>query len=216
MCARGDAARSPRPALLAWYATLARGRASRRCARRGWRARTGWARRIRVRLPRDGARRAFSPGSTTTGALLLDGRRGAPRASPRPKSFRRRSCEERAMLLAINANNTNTVFAIWDGEQLQGRVARRHRCAPHRRRICGVARPSARRWQGCRARRSTAPSSPASCPRPISTCAGCARDYCKHRAAGGRRAGRRDRRQGAGRPARGGRRRPPGQHRGGA
>src|SRR5262245_30311572 len=24
------------------------------------------------------------------------------------------------MLLAINANNTNTVFAVWDGERLQG------------------------------------------------------------------------------------------------
>src|SRR5215472_2785388 len=32
----------------------------------------------------------------------------------------RHSAEEAAMLLAINANNTNTVFAIWDGEALKG------------------------------------------------------------------------------------------------
>ena len=36
------------------------------------------------------------------------------------------------MLLAINANNTNTVFAVWDGDAAAGRVARRRpmRAAP--------------------------------------------------------------------------------------
>src|SRR3982074_2727685 len=43
----------------------------------------------------------------------------AAAASPRAKFFRRRA-EEAAMLLAINANNTNTVFAIWEGADLKG------------------------------------------------------------------------------------------------
>src|SRR6202051_3116843 len=43
----------------------------------------------------------------------------AAAASPRGKFFRRRA-EEAPMLLAINANNTNTVFAIWDGADLKG------------------------------------------------------------------------------------------------
>jgi type III pantothenate kinase len=43
----------------------------------------------------------------------------AAAASPRVKFFRRRA-EGAAMLLAINANNTNTVFAIWDGADLKG------------------------------------------------------------------------------------------------
>src|SRR3981081_914555 len=40
-------------------------------------------------------------------------------ASPRAKSFRR-SAEEAPLLLAIKANNTNTVFAIWEGADLKG------------------------------------------------------------------------------------------------
>ena len=51
-------------------------------------------------------------------ALVLEGTTAAA-ASPRVKFFRRRA-EEAAMLLAINANNTNTVFAIWDGADLKG------------------------------------------------------------------------------------------------
>src|SRR3979490_816402 len=43
----------------------------------------------------------------------------AAAASPRAKFFRRRA-EEAAMLLAINANNTNTVFAIWEGADRKG------------------------------------------------------------------------------------------------
>src|SRR5258708_13391186 len=43
----------------------------------------------------------------------------AAAASPRAKFFRRRA-EEAAMLLAINANNTNTVFAFWEGADLKG------------------------------------------------------------------------------------------------
>ena len=39
------------------------------------------------------------------------------------------------MLLAINANNTNTVFAVCDGDELTGVVADLDQCAPHRRRI---------------------------------------------------------------------------------
>src|SRR4029077_2972039 len=34
--------------------------------------------------------------------------------------FLRRRAEEAAMLLAINANNPNTVFAIWEGADLKG------------------------------------------------------------------------------------------------
>ena len=44
------------------------------------------------------------------------------------------------MLLAINANNTNIAFAVWDGDRLEGAVARRHRSQAHRRRICRLAR----------------------------------------------------------------------------
>jgi type III pantothenate kinase len=43
----------------------------------------------------------------------------AAAASP-PAMFSRRSAEERAVLLAINANNTNTVFAVWDEAELKG------------------------------------------------------------------------------------------------
>src|SRR5260370_19201000 len=39
-------------------------------------------------------------------------------ASPLVKSSRPR--ERSCMLLVINANNTNTVFAIWDGADLKG------------------------------------------------------------------------------------------------
>src|SRR5881227_2329268 len=42
------------------------------------------------------------------------------RAASPPAKFFRPSAEERPMLLAINANNTNTVFAIWDGADLKG------------------------------------------------------------------------------------------------
>ena len=59
--------------------------------------------------------------------------------------------DEMAMLLAINANNTNTVFAVWDGDELERRMADRHRRAPHRRRICRLARSSAGAGKSCRA-----------------------------------------------------------------
>src|SRR5437763_12488535 len=42
------------------------------------------------------------------------------RAASRRAKSSRRSAEELLMLLAINANNTNTVFAIWDGATLKG------------------------------------------------------------------------------------------------
>src|SRR5690348_4557648 len=38
----------------------------------------------------------------------------------RPVKSSRPAADEMAMLLAINANNTNTVFAVWDGLRLTG------------------------------------------------------------------------------------------------
>ena len=47
------------------------------------------------------------------------------------------------MLLAIDAGNTNVVFALLEGREIKGALAHRHRSAPHRRRICRVAQPAA-------------------------------------------------------------------------
>ena len=41
-----------------------------------------------------------------------------------------------AMLLAINANNTNVKFAVYDGDKHGRRLAHPHRTQPHGRRIC--------------------------------------------------------------------------------
>ncbi len=74
------------------------------------------------------------------------------------------------MLLAINANNTNTVFAVWDGDQLRGQW----RAATDAKRTADeyvVWLDHLLALDGLVARRaSPAPSSPASCPRRISTC----------------------------------------------
>src|SRR3954464_11704377 len=47
----------------------------------------------------------------------------------RPPAARSSAEKSGAMLLAINANNTNTVFAIWDGAVLKGswRTATEHK-----------------------------------------------------------------------------------------
>jgi type III pantothenate kinase len=49
------------------------------------------------------------------------------------------------MLLAIDAGNTQTVFGLFEGEQLARAVQGRHRAAAHRRRACspdpGLRRP---------------------------------------------------------------------------
>ena len=59
-----------------------------------------------------------------------------PAAASSPKA--------RAMLLAIDAGNTNLVFALVDGGDDQGALADRDRSAAHRRPICGLAAPAAR------------------------------------------------------------------------
>ena len=75
------------------------------------------------------------------------------------------------MLLAINANNTNTCSRVWDGDELQGLW----RTATDGKRTAdeyvGLARSSCWRWKVCaRERHRRRGRSPASCPRPTSTC----------------------------------------------
>ena len=54
------------------------------------------------------------------------------------------------MLLAINANNTNVVFAVCDGDRMVGdwRIATDPR--PHRRRVCRLAASADGSWPACR------------------------------------------------------------------
>ena len=53
------------------------------------------------------------------------------------------------MLLAIEQGNTNTLFAVHDGDELDRPVARGHRLQPHRRRIRRLAVASCWPWPGC-------------------------------------------------------------------
>ena len=48
------------------------------------------------------------------------------------------------MLLAIDAGNTNVVFALVEGGEIKARWRIATDPAPHRRRICGLAAPVAR------------------------------------------------------------------------
>jgi len=105
--------------LLAWYRRWHNGEGFAE-VRAAWLARAHrLGSEIRVRLPREEISGRFA-GLDVDGRLLLDGVEG-PSAHRRRRNLPRRlSCEGRAMLLAINANNTNTVFAVWEGEQLRG------------------------------------------------------------------------------------------------
>ena len=72
--------------------------------------------------------------------------------------------KDQLMLLAIDVGNTNVVFALFDGPRDQGALAHRHRSAPHRRRICGLAAASC--WRSKAIERDDgrpASSSPRSC-----------------------------------------------------
>ena len=60
------------------------------------------------------------------------------------------------MLLAINANNTNTVFAMWDGAELEGQLAHRHRTAAAPPTNMSSGSIICWRWRSCRAATSTA------------------------------------------------------------
>ncbi len=46
------------------------------------------------------------------------------------------------MLLAVDAGNTNVVFALVEGGQIRTRWRIATDPPPHRRRICGVAQPA--------------------------------------------------------------------------
>ena len=79
------------------------------------------------------------------------------------------------MLLAINVNNTNVKFGVVDGDRIVGEWRAAHLGHAHRRRARGLAVPAhgdgEHRSQG----RSPTRSSAASCRRPPSTFAACAR-----------------------------------------
>ena len=129
---------------------------------------------IRVRLELSTLVRPIPRSSITKEALLLDCAGECRRIAAGevfPAALRRGD-----MLLAINANNTNTVFAIWDGADLKGSWRTATEREPHRRRICRLARSSAVAGRSGAAAMSTARSSPASCPRSISTSSRCAGD----------------------------------------
>ena len=75
------------------------------------------------------------------------------------------------MLLAIDAGNTNLVFALLAGWRDQGAVADRHRPAAHRRSICSLAAPIARArrlYQGRRRRGDHRHGGAARAPQPRS------------------------------------------------
>ena len=131
-----------------WARTLARPKASLRYARPGWPA------------PPVSARTSASGWSATTlfgrfldldddGALLDSAIGGRAAAASPPARFSRLpatrpSAERRGpMLLAINANNTNTVVRDVGRRRAEGQLAHRHRRQAHRRRICRLARSSA-------------------------------------------------------------------------
>ena len=52
------------------------------------------------------------------------------------------------MLLAIEQGNTNTLFAVHDGHELDRPVALGHPVDPHRRRIRRLAEPASGRCRG--------------------------------------------------------------------
>ena len=68
------------------------------------------------------------------GALLLA--RGQRQATPHRRG--RGFLQVITMLLAIDAGNTNIVFAVCEGRSARA-MARRHQARAHRRRICGMA-----------------------------------------------------------------------------
>ena len=122
------------------------------------------------------------------GALLLDDAAKAAAASPPARSFPAASAERSGpMLLAINANNTNTSFAIWDGAALKGswRTATEGKRTAdeyvvwldHLLALEGLSRARCRR-RGDRQRRARGQF------QPVTFC----RKYCRDRAAGRRRA----------------------------
>ena len=119
------------------------------------------------------------------------------------------------MLLAINANNTNTVFAVWDGDALRGawRAATDAR-APPTSMSSGSTQLLA--LEGLTRGDIDGAIIASVVPEAISTCCTLCRRYCNSEPLVVGDAGRRARHRGAGRPAGGGRRRPAGQHRRGA
>ena len=200
--------------LLGWYALGGAGGLCDRCARPGSQRAQGLGEPIRVRLPCGDSSTAASPGSTSDGALLLDGPDG--RAAHR----RRRGLSGRVSVRGVR-------HAARDQRQQHQHGVRRLGRRP-RSRARGAPRPTPARtadeyvvWLdhllgagGTRARSasSTARSSPASCPTPISICRRLCREYCASEPLMRRRARGRARHRGAGRPAGRGRRRPAGQH----
>ncbi len=54
------------------------------------------------------------------------------------------------MLLAIDAGNTNIVFAVYDGDKIVAQWRAVDQDVAHRRRIWRLARPSCSRWKACR------------------------------------------------------------------
>ena len=97
----------------------------------------------------------------------------APGRGRGPPHHRRRRLlrEGPDMLLAIEQGNTNTLFAVHDGDDLDRPVARGDRVRAHRRRIRRLAVPAAGHGEAEAAATSTPASSPASCPSRCSTCA---------------------------------------------
>ena len=97
---------------------------------------------LTARLPDGTALDGLFDGLDADGALILRLADG-----DQPCHSRRRRLPDlkgRAhMLLAIDAGNTNVVFALVDDGEIKRALAHRHRSAPHRRRICGVAQPVA-------------------------------------------------------------------------
>ncbi len=75
------------------------------------------------------------------------------------------------MLLAIDAGNTNIVFALYEGEKMRAQWRAVTQVSAHRRRICRLAEPACWRWRNCPSPISTGRSSPPWCRRCCSTCA---------------------------------------------
>ena len=160
---RRDHARRPsRPLLAAQLRAAARAvaqRATRALFAEAWLARAhplGTPLTVHVDAGRASSAAASTGSSPTArcGCALDD---GADRDRPRR---RRRACEARRrraarappMLLAIDAGNTNLVFALVEGGDDQDALADRHRPAPHRRPICRLAPPIARARRLCQGR----------------------------------------------------------------
>ena len=178
----GDARRTGRAS--SSPGTSAGARRRLRAVRAAWLARAdGLGQPIRVRLPSETAT-GVSPGSTTDGALLLDSAEAAARRIAAGDVFPAggaRGVDDAARHQRQQHQHGVRPLgrrpAAW-------RVAHRDRSAAHRRRICRLARSSARARRAVARPASTARSSPASCPRRISICAKFCRDYCRSDAAG--------------------------------